>query len=363
MVNGIDKNFQSASAGFGMVQLVVVLGVASALMSGMIAIILPGAEEKTNRAGVTAERLVNISEAIQTYRIQYDRLPCPASFLTRNDNTNIDASTPTAIYGSEDLNLDQTDGNVGIDCPSNIGMVPFRSLSLSEDNAYDGWNSRILYAVSSNLCGIGASATAVNDGCTPFNYENGTPDLVVTDGTSNITTEAAYVLVSHGEDGLGSFAPSGNQRPVSTDTDEAENTDSDVTFVKRDRSGDYDDIVMYRTRDFIENNATDVVTDVVTVDECVANSNFIEAFTATEAGEIDTNVTYFDPNYDGSVVILQILWALQSICEARYGADGQNDATWTAVGIQCPGGTTSGGTYNPGSEECTCASGLWDDNC
>lgn len=82
-----------------------------------------------------------------------------------------------------------------------------------------------------------------------------TPNMSVP--PADTSTGIAYILVSHGPNGFGSFDPAGNQLlPGNGGPDELENSDNDRTFIERvtvsDNGADYyDDVVLWRTQDLI----------------------------------------------------------------------------------------------------------------
>lgn len=354
-------------SGFSLIELAILIAVAATVAVGYLALVQPEQALKSNSTLKTLERMHAIIDALEGYRVKYGRLPCPADPLTRSDNTNEDGSTPMPgiVFGSERLNLDQTDGNVGIDCPVQSGSIPFRSMGLKPEFMFDGWNRRFTYHVSANLCGVGTDPTAENDGCTPFNYAENEGDIIVSDGGANVTDKAAYVIVSHGPNGLGAFLPSGAQLANTGGVNEQENTDGDITYVMTSGSAVYDDIVMYRTKDFVNEDATDVVSKLVTLENCIANSEQMATITKTVALDINTYVTALAP-HDGSTAILTMMWALQDECETNYGLDGTDprpewyDVTTGLGGKKCPGEDINGATYNAGDHTCDCPSGDWD---
>ncbi len=174
----------------------------------------------------TETKLKAIEEAIAGYVAVNGRLPCPA-------DGSLASSDPSA--GHEH-------GGVG-GCTDNQqrGVVPWIPLGLSEANASDAWNRRITYRIGQYLwvargmdmtkCDPAGSETPVgtpilcNTSCTSTNLALCTPPdkfmqqgkgLTVMDAATSgntlmyamatpTTTGAAYVLISHGRNMLGSY--------------------------------------------------------------------------------------------------------------------------------------------------------------
>jgi hypothetical protein len=72
-------------------------------------------------------------------------------------------------------------------------------------------------------------------------------------GTAEITPAAAFVVLSHGENGLGAWLPSGQRKTTAgVSANEGENTDGAEPFVDKPLSqavGDeFDDIVIWREK-------------------------------------------------------------------------------------------------------------------
>ena len=224
--------------GFTLIEIVVVLfilGVAIAM-----AVALTNALTASQRLSTTTARLQTVDAAIVQYVMQQKRLPCPA-----------------------DGTLASTDANAGIENPANRtalagcttnqagGVVPWRTLGLSEQDATDGWNHRLTYRIqptlaadnaldmswcdpagsgglgAGNSCNSACTAATITANCTPpSTYLNGkglevhnvANTIVVMSPTANPPTGAAYVVVSAGSTGGGAYLSSG-QLSVSTTTD------------------------------------------------------------------------------------------------------------------------------------------------
>lgn len=349
------------SGGFSLIELSVFISIAAIIAIGYLEWLQPPLITDSVKSLQTMQKMQKIINSIENFRIRMGRLPCPADRFMRADNTRASgAPTDSHVndFAREDLDFDQTDGTLGVDCSSTFGIVPVSSLGLDSNYINDGWGRRISYHVSSNLC---ANDADLEEGCGQRDYEdgiNGTAegDITVTDGSNNLTTVAAYVLVSHGSNGNGGYLPSG-EKIADGSGNELENSDVDQTYVKADITSDFDDIVEFRTRDQIELLIQDTSTSIVSEDFCQQNSVAISEIDQTEASAMESNIDDYEISNanTGDHVVFSVLWSIQSACIGYYSAAGSG--SWT--GPQCPGG----GTYNSGDNSCSCASGNWNGAC
>lgn len=380
--------FINKKQGFSLIELSAILSIVAAATVGFLGWVQPAASTNAEKLVNTQKKMEKIVDALETFRVIHNRLPCPADPYMRNDNTYLSTQTDnkTNNFGEEDLDKDNTNElstarTLGVNCLNTSGSVPTISLALDESYMYDEWNRRFTYHVSDNLCGTGPSVniaiateeelrTSKSQGCTPRDYSNGisgTPlgDLIVTDGSSNITTEAAFVVASHGPNGHGAILPSGEQLSQSVNSNEAENSDSigtsDKTYVKTNLSSTYDDIVTFKTRDQLESAVKDDFTDLIKLELCKDVAETIKGITASDAQDMRSNMndyeigTGINASNKGDQVIISVLWGLQTACVQYYTS--WTDANPDRSGPNCPGG----GTYSNGA--CTCSDGSWDGSC
>ena len=230
---------------FTLIEVVVVLLVFS-VIAAMAAVITRGVTAAQKRS-LTATRIALVDTALVQFVAQQRRLPCPAR--GNRASTHADAGTEEAA-----------DRNAG-GCTTNMqhGVVPWRTLGLTEADATDGWDRRLTYRIQPGLAADGAmnmsmcdpagseggaTPRACNTACTstalasctpPSHFLNGRglqiqnlAGTVLANPSPGVNlphTGAAYVVISHGETGGGAYLYSGvaMTSTVTDGTEEAKN--------------------------------------------------------------------------------------------------------------------------------------------
>lgn len=253
---------QNQMLGFSLVELSVVLAIISITLGGALTIATKKTE--SDKLNETEQKLDLIEQALEQYLVINQRLPCPA------DGTDI-IDTPTDNeYGVEGTSSDSGCTNSNFDNEGDIyaGVVPVKTLGLADDLMIDGWGRRIDYVVdyqfaNNQLTNINCDGVG-NIIC--FQYaDNGGINVNDASGVAR-TTEAVYVLVSHGKNGYGAYGYYGNATrlsfPTSPDADEIENSGSDPTydaiFVQKTGDNSFDDIVRYKPKWQLVNDANGI---------------------------------------------------------------------------------------------------------
>jgi len=221
--------------GFTLIEIVVVLfilGVAIAM-----AVALTNALTASQRLSTTTTRMQTVDAAIVQFVMQQKRLPCPA------DGTQASTNANAGIEGNRN--------SAGCTTNEAGGVVPWRALGLSEQDATDGWNRRLTYRIQTGLAADnaldmswcdpagsgGLNSGVCNNACTAASLANCTPPstylqnkglqvrnvagTTVMDPATAPYTGAAYVVISAGSTGGGAYLSSG-QLSTSTTTDGAQ---------------------------------------------------------------------------------------------------------------------------------------------
>lgn len=275
-------------AGFTLIEMAFVILIMGLIVGSVFSFYTPQLEQK--RQQLTIDRENKIARALSDFAQAQNRLPCPAA--------------------PEDVPV----GNARVACASNTlrnGIVPFRTLGLTQDDIMDGFGNPITYSITEavsqvptgnahDLCRTDniwvmtivtpPSTANINPNkarfcCSQVNAatemrvfqdsSKTTPVSVVQttfDGTfaavdapspvptpANIADDTlayfSYVLVSHGKNGDGSYTiGAAARKPLNiSNTSEAENADDDNEFVVLPRNtvegaDFFDDIVLWRTQ-------------------------------------------------------------------------------------------------------------------
>ena len=242
---------------FVAVMLILIVGAILAFLA------LFGTSHQGDSLADTAARLAKARDSLDQFAAATGRLPCPAD--------------PTANTGDEDPVGGSTT------CSTEQGTLPWKTIGLRSDDGLDSWGWKISYRVydgaigltqaggaSMVLCdtsvstdpGLDANGLCQVDGSgwhTLYTDFYGTKGLRVTDfGVLN--TGIAYVLISPGPTGYGSYSAAGVATTAPVSTDEVGNTlatgQGGSGFVARAASaagvgaGDashFDDVLAYRT--------------------------------------------------------------------------------------------------------------------
>lgn len=203
---------RSRHAGFSLVELAIVLLIVALLLGGLLPTLSGQLDQQ--RRNNTRKQMDEISAALLGYAAsqQPPRLPCPAS--------------PAIATGS---------ANAGVsNCTLTTGVVPWTTLGTSET---DAWGQRFTYSVTSSVAGPFTTSFTL--------ASTGNLDVLNKNGGANIATNVPAVIISHGPNGLGAWNSLGAQITVSTDADEAENSNSNTTFVGHEPSATFDDLVVW----------------------------------------------------------------------------------------------------------------------
>lgn len=203
------KSIATGSAsrrGFTLVELSVVLAIIATVIGMTVA--SGYSVISSSRLAATNQKMAAIDQALMAYRIANDRIPCPADLMLKPSSTSYGiewASCATTTPNSADGTTN------GMFFTQNIastayqvaeGGVPTATLGLPNDFMYDGWGSKIRYAVDVNMTYAGSfSGTQVGALCGGITIMGGGAYPASSYRSNTSTTAyagAIYALISHG---------------------------------------------------------------------------------------------------------------------------------------------------------------------
>ena len=215
--------------GFTLIELAIVMVVVGLMLAGAMKLL--GSQLDQSRFKATRDHLQTAYDALVAFYASHAYLPCPADGALPGSDANYGRAQPEASGAC-----------AGVAAANQV--LPWRTLGLQDELSFDGWHQRLSYHVSAALTSAGSASPgdlSVRDGAA------GVP------GTAEITPAAAFVVLSHGENGLGAWLASGQRKTTAgVSAQEGENTDGAEPFVDKPLSqavGDeFDDIVIWREK-------------------------------------------------------------------------------------------------------------------
>jgi prepilin-type N-terminal cleavage/methylation domain-containing protein len=211
-----------ADAGFTLIEVaivIIILGIISAALTSSLLSYIKRSEIRS-----TESKLLEIDSALQTFLELNGRYPCPASLTVQQDTANFgveisagNCSTAGAVVGTTSVG-----SNNGAATNVRIGAVPVRTLNLPDDYIMDAWGNRFTLAMTEGLATAGT-----------YSRDLGGVSIIDSNGNSVVqpADTAHYMIVSHGDTGLGATALGGGAAPACNPaTLDGENCDNDSTF-------------------------------------------------------------------------------------------------------------------------------------
>lgn len=243
--NGYILNKNKKIPGFSLIETALTLVVAGIVISLTLPILTTA--QRSSRHQITQTNQHQLLQVLASYVIKHDRLPAP--------------STPDKK--GESIDYKESD----FDVSKSIGIIPYKTLGISEAMARDGHGHWFTYAVVPDLIinHHDADAPALMPDLAVNQYFCHSVTLKKTIELKSIdrdpllkeqeasTDFIAVVLISHGPKGSGAFHPTKNERlPVTNNHPlETENANNELKFVMRtkdDSSRVFDHEVFWATR-------------------------------------------------------------------------------------------------------------------
>lgn len=245
---------------FSLLEMSLVLIIISVILSGGLNMATSNLEKARNN--VTKERIEEVYKNLGVFLATTKRLPCPSSLKLSESDAN---------YGKESLNSygNCTNNNSSTEnsfvSSSNgdiiIGGIPNKALNLGNDFAKDGFGNRLFYVVDKNFISVSGAKNVADDVFLEIHEKVNTVNQLI---TNNIR----LLIYSTGANGKGGVVASNAVKITkSTDADEAENDVplaslstniidfNNVLFSRSEGNENFDDIMFYRTRNQILQDA------------------------------------------------------------------------------------------------------------
>lgn len=222
---------------FTLIELAIVLAILGLGVGGALTLLT--SQDERARIERTALILDGLEEALESFYIANGRLPCPApknlAVTAAGFGLEWDAGEPceNGSSGTEPNTDDEIrivyDNDTDDDTEEVwIGAVPTRTLGLQDRFAFDGWESKLTYAIPRAL-GNPNDHGAFLSRATPVPEENiiiidkegafdGSPAhddaLIAPNRINPLDEEVAYVFVAHGPDKVGALPRAGGTTPI-----------------------------------------------------------------------------------------------------------------------------------------------------
>lgn len=219
------------------------------------------------QATKTLEAVSTVSAALYQYKNVNGRFPCPAAIMQPKDGSSLygvetNCADPkigtsavvapgeclTGTVGPDNLNgicVEQSTRSIsGVNPRVRVGSIPFRTLQLDEKDTFDGYGSRLVYAVTESM----AVANT---------FKDTEAAIEIRDARNNVLSggdkSVAFVVISPGKNRNGSVSIGGAANPCDTSKIDGQNC--------RDFTSNTNTLAVY-TMD-VQSAGTDVFDDIV----------------------------------------------------------------------------------------------------
>lgn len=240
----IKNNILHDNNGFTLIEIAIGMVILGLIMTPLLA--LYNIEYKQRKINETQESFRAVHDALKSYVAENDIFPMPASLIESEAvgtygqsvaNTalpNICPDLSTGVCASGD-GAPTYQGDVV------IGFVPFATLQIEEDYAYDSWGNKLIYVVTVKQAVDDGTGNYVFDRLGPGGVQlqalDNTGNPVLLDGAAEYNDFQA-VLVSTGPTGKGGFNADGNMIQACIEIANAEYEDQNCSFTANTPNSD-----------------------------------------------------------------------------------------------------------------------------
>lgn len=215
--------------------------------------------QKNLKIDQTVRAVDQTSRALEGFLGAYGRYPCPAprdavpgdveyGFESRDTVTGdcLHSASATPVAGVIAVASDPASPVSVADPADNlvvIGSVPFKTLNIQEEEIYDGYGTKLTYAMTELLADPDDYAPNLG-GISIDKFDDGggaAVSAIVPDHSAH------YVVVSHGEEQIGGFTGAGVRTGTCAGAlaEDQQNCNDDHVFFISEKSANFDDIVAF----------------------------------------------------------------------------------------------------------------------
>ena len=226
-VSSTSSSKTCPEAGFSLLELAIVLLILG-ILGGLSLPLLTAHINRTAHAKTKAHQEYAL-HAIAAYVEKNQRFPCPAN-----------PQTTGVGFGISKIHCRTVEA---------IGILPFKTLGISEMYAKDGFKRFMTYVVEPELTKRDTALHEEPGGWITVKQEDGNSVLSPRQNTDPNPNYVALVLISHGESGVGAFIRNGKSTRLTgpaPSVHKKENMDDNFIFME---SRQTDDLLIWESRD------------------------------------------------------------------------------------------------------------------
>ncbi len=315
---------ENKKQGFSLIELSISMAIIGALLVSGFTVINGSAS--LNRKIDTQRRMQIIEKAIASFVNIYNRLPCPGNIaLTNSDVSSGLEYCNTSTYSYEFITSFPTSPTtyLGNSKYVKIGSLPYVALKLPKEYISDAWGNNFIYAVTLSMAGTG---TTYGTPTTIYSLETTNMGLITVldaQGTTR-SNNAAYVLMSTGDNGYGGYPRASSTRKAAPTASKelsnynavcATSSANCASFYALEQNSTYDDIVHFKQKWQIVKEAGAVLSN----SNCTTAKTIINTNEALKAG---VNYNYLCTNraLDAKCPIFfsSFMYKIRELCLNQY---------------------------------------------
>ena len=178
--------------------------------------------EQTQKMITTQDSVKLAVDKIQIYRQSYGKYPCPSAMNVARTDVNYGTATTYAAYIATPVGtctngicIEESTRTIAAVAPRvRVGAIPFRDLQIDEESTFDGYGSRLWYAVTEDMCNL-----------TTFDDTKGGINILNERNESQINPpgSAAFLVLSSGPNKVGAYSKMGTQQAPCSGSADIEN--------------------------------------------------------------------------------------------------------------------------------------------